>query len=103
MKSMQANLELGMIYLEMMGVLKEGKRVGGPLGGLTDMWETCKHEMYRAEHLQQVWSAVSLPEIYINSRELCGSCLINKIECVRICSLCGKALGMCVNPSREVS
>lgn len=52
--SHQSNLELGMMYLDMMGVLKEARRVGGTLGQLAEHWVTERRTMTRAEHLKQV-------------------------------------------------
>ena len=53
--SQQGNLELGMMYLGMMGVLEEGRCVGGPLGSLDAMWDKERYTMKRAEHLKEVW------------------------------------------------
>lgn len=52
--SKQSNLELAMMYLRMMGVLEEGRRCGGLLGILAEMWESVRDAMKRADHLKEV-------------------------------------------------
>lgn len=52
--SQQGALELGMMYLNMTGVLKEGERVGGALGALVQQWTQVRSKLRRAQDLQEV-------------------------------------------------
>jgi hypothetical protein len=52
--SHQSNLELSMLYLEMVGMMSLGRREEGLMSELADAWKDEWPRMYRAEHLKQV-------------------------------------------------
>jgi hypothetical protein len=59
-KSQQSDLELSMIYLEMVQIMSDSGPNRGPLGELADAWRAARPTMTRAKHLKQVWCIISL-------------------------------------------
>jgi hypothetical protein len=58
--SQQSNLELSMLYLEMVGMMSLGRREEGLMSELADAWKDEWAKMYRAEHLKQVSNSLFL-------------------------------------------